>query len=301
MKPPKPRLEEPGPSVTQEVIVPTQAKAVDRATLTITAGPEAGRVFTLQAANLAGRGASCSVVLDDPEVSREHARIVLINGAFVLTDLGSRNGTFVNGVRVESAALQSGASIRLGGSVRLRFALIDEEEERYARALYESSLRDPLTGAFNRRHFDERLAAEVAYAVRHNTDVALALLDIDHFKRVNDSFGHLGGDQVLRGIVKLVASTIRTEDVLCRCGGEEFGIIARGIPAPGAVAMAERVRRIVEAANHPVQSCVTRVTVSIGVAMLAECSASPAALASLADQRLYDAKDAGRNRVCGPG
>jgi two-component system, cell cycle response regulator len=303
MKPdgPSGSAREPSRSITQETTLPPPAHPLDRGTLTITAGPEAGKLFVLGEVVSIGRGVTCEIQIDDPSISREHAQIEHTPLGYVLRDTGSRNGTYVDGQRVAECKLHQGASIRLGGLVRLRFALTDEEEERYARALYESSLRDPLTGAFNRKLFDERLAAELAFAVRHGSEVAVAMLDIDHFKLVNDTHGHLAGDQVLRGIVKLVGRTIRAEDVLCRYGGEEFAVIARGIPAVGAVAMAERIRGLLDITSHPAAGASIKVTLSIGVAMLSECTGGGvAALVGLADQRLYDAKAAGRNRVRGP-
>jgi diguanylate cyclase (GGDEF)-like protein len=185
----------------------------------------------------------------------------------------------------------------------LRFAITDDDEEHLLRGLYESSVRDPLTGAFNRKHFSERLASEIAYAVRHRTELALLMLDLDHFKSVNDDFGHLAGDKVLRSVSGLVNRTIRIEDVFCRYGGEEFSVIARGIDAKGAVAMAERIRSIVETARVVHQDQWIPVTVSVGVSTLLCCAGNNTGdqLISIADQRLYLAKLQGRNRVVGNG
>ncbi len=289
--------------VTQVRVTIPDRKVRNKATLTVVSGPDTGRSFSLGPDVTIGRGRQCEIPLDDPSVSRTHTRIFLDpNGVRWLVDLGSRNGTFVDGFRVERHQLRDGDRIQLGPAVQFRYAVTDDEEERLLRELYESSVRDPLTGVFNRKHFNERLLSELAFAVRHGTELALLLFDIDHFKRVNDTWGHLAGDLVLKSIGNIVARTIRTEDVLARYGGEEFAIIARDISGPGAIALAERVRTLVEAARIPFEDKTLRVTISIGAATL-HCTpgqTSADALVSVADKRLYAAKAAGRNRVIGP-
>jgi diguanylate cyclase (GGDEF)-like protein len=181
--------------------------------------------------------------------------------------------------------------------VFFRFALTDESEEQALKRRYESSILDGLTGAMNRKHFDERLLAELSHAKRTGTDVSLVLFDVDHFKRINDTFGHLAGDEVLRKLAALLARMLRLQDVLARYGGEEFVIIARGVGPAAALALAERVRSLV--AGTPFQSGTAPfvpVTLSAGVASFSENSeADSTALIALADSRLYAAKAAGRN------
>jgi diguanylate cyclase (GGDEF)-like protein len=180
--------------------------------------------------------------------------------------------------------------------------LTDALEEKLQRSLYESSVRDALTGAYNRKHFNERLASEVSYAVRHVTPLALLLLDIDYFKRVNDEHGHLAGDQVLRELAGVIMCTIRAEDMFARYGGEEFAVIARGSDARGAVALAERIRGVAETLAVDFEGLTLRVTISVGVATLscAGGSKNVNALIARADEHLYEAKLHGRNRVVGP-
>lgn len=275
------------------------------AQLTLLTGSEAGRAFTLPLGiTIIGRADGLPFRLDDPGVSWEHARLsVSDGGAAVIEDLGSTNGSWVGERRlevVERVELRSGDRIRLGGSVALSFAILDSEAERMTRQLYESSMRDALTQAYNRRHFDERLASEVAYSRRHATALAVVLFDVDHFKQVNDSQGHLAGDRVLRDIAQLVSRTIRREDVLARFGGEEFVVIVRGIDRAGVGRLAERLRASIESAN--VGGC--GVTISLGHASLDEMldgDRSGERLLQMADARLYRAKSAGRNRTCGEG
>jgi two-component system, cell cycle response regulator len=220
----------------------------------------------------------------------------------VVEDLDSRNGTFVDGSRVTAHELSDGERLQLGSSIEMRFAMTADDEEHLQRKLYESSVRDPLTGIFNRKHMNERLAAEVAYAVRHKTELALLMFDLDHFKAINDQFGHQAGDKVLIGVAGIVLRTIRLEDVLCRYGGEEFVVLVRGTDVRGAVALAERIRSIVETARIVHEDLPIPVKVSVGVATIACCQgeSSGERLIGVADQRLYAAKQQGRNRVVGP-
>jgi two-component system cell cycle response regulator len=161
---------------------------------------------------------------------------------------------------------------------------------------YESSIVDGLTGALNRKHFDDRLIGELAFAKRHRAEVSLLILDVDHFKDVNDGFGHPAGDAILKQLASRVRNTLRVEDVFARYGGEEFAVIARGIERNGALAFAERIRTLVAATPFQHEEHPISITVSIGVATLADCrDASVDQLITLADSRLYVAKANGRN------
>jgi diguanylate cyclase (GGDEF)-like protein len=274
----------------------------DRATLTVVSGANAGAIFSLVAEdNVIGRGKECGIRIIDAGISRRHARIFRQGpGKYVVEDLGSSNGTFVGGVRTPGQhPLAEGDRVGVGPNIELRFGFTDEAEEGALRRLYESSVLDALTGAYNRKHFEERLAAEVAYAKRHGTPLSLLLFDLDHFKRVNDSFGHLGGDHVLRSVGGLVKKTLRTEDVFARYGGEEFAIIARGIDVGKAYLFAERVRLAIEISKIEFNGLLIPVTISLGVASLACAGADATAevLIGKADERLYVAKGTGRNRT----
>jgi two-component system, cell cycle response regulator len=274
----------------------------DRPLLTALVGLNAGQVFTLDRdESLIGRGRDAHVLLDDRGISRRHARVVRTSDRrYLLEDLESANGVFVNGRKVTSAELTSGDRVQIGPALVFRFRLIAPDEEALARKLYEGSTRDALTGLYNRKYATERLAAEVAYSLRHGTLLSLIIFDLDHFKRVNDTFGHPAGDGVLRVVAAQVQKSIRTEDVLARYGGEEFVVLVRGIEHRGVGVLAERVRSGVERLAIPWQSRTLKATVSVGVASLSERGVGETAegLVSLADERLYVAKAGGRNRVC---
>lgn len=272
----------------------------DHATLTFIEGPLVGAIVTLapDASVILGRGATAHVRVPEDTVSREHARIRWDGTGYVIEDRGS-TGTWVNGWKVESwRPLPAGARVQLGSKVRLRFDLHDAAEQRVLADLYEAAMRDALTGAYTRRYLRERLHAELSYAARHRTPVALLMLDLDHFKRVNDRHGHQAGDAVLRVVVAELRAMLRPEDVLVRYGGEELCVLARGLDATHAMALAERLRAAVAGLSIPVVGADVRITVSIGIAAT-DGSGEPPTVSTLverADRALYRAKRTGRNR-----
>jgi diguanylate cyclase (GGDEF)-like protein len=280
---------------TEDSIV-SASPVCDRGTLTMVSGSEAGSVHRLGASTVVGRSPDCEIRLMDAGVSRRHA-LILQQGEtdYVVQDLGSRNGTTVRGRPVTKCKLVDGDRIGIGPAF-FRFALTDEMEELALKRRYESSIIDGLTGAMNRKHFDDRLIGELAFAKRHKSEVSLLILDIDHFKDVNDRLGHQAGDAILRQVALAIRNALRLEDVFARYGGEEFAIIARGIERLGALQFAERVRRLVAATAFMHENTAIPITVSIGVASLADCrDASVDQLITLADSRLYVAKASGRN------
>jgi diguanylate cyclase (GGDEF)-like protein len=277
----------------------TQPGQRDRAILLRMDGVAAGHVVSIAETPFTmGRHATNQLAIDDDSISRFHARFVQEEGKYFVEDLGSRNGTFIQGKRITRAEIKDDDWVQMGARVAFRFALTDSRQEGLLRKLYESSTRDALTGAYNRRHFDDRLRAEIAFAVRHATDCALILLDVDHFKRVNDTHGHPAGDEVLRHLALVATRALRTEDVFARFGGEEFAVILRGASTRGAARLAERLREALLQQNAVYEGQEIPVTVSAGCAALSCCAApSPDEVVAVADRRLYVAKHTGRNRV----
>jgi two-component system cell cycle response regulator len=269
---------------------------VSRAFLTMLAGPQPGRAFAFTAyVATIGRDAACTIVVDDAAISRRHASVLrLPNGLFVAKDLGSTNGTFVNSRRIAAGTrIEPGDRIQLGPNVTFRFGIGDDVELELQQRLYESSTYDALTGALNRASFFRRFEVELELARRHSAGLSLLMLDVDHFKRVNDEHGHAAGDAVLRDLGRVLGNAVRTSDVVGRYGGEELVVLARAMGHADAIALAERVREAVVAALP--------VTVSVGVASASEVPVTDdgTALCALADERVYVAKRAGRNRVIG--
>ncbi len=165
--------------------------------------------------------------------------------------------------------------------------------------LENQSVRDPLTGLFNRYFMQIVLARELARANRQGSSVAMLMLDVDHFKRFNDAYGHGAGDAMLRGIAGAFRASIRTEDTICRYGGEEFAIILPGATAQIAAMCAERVRVAVTELQLPVDTAPgAKASVSIGVALYPADAVDEETLLRKADQALYRAKHNGRNQVC---
>lgn len=281
---------------------PISVRTTARPTLTVIAGVDAGRVVRIDDAEMViGRASTCGLALPDPGVSRTHARLVREATGFIIEDLKSKNGTFVDGDPITRRPISYGETIQIGPHVLLRFDMLSSVEESLSRQLYESSMRDALTKAYNRRYLIERLMAEIAFAARHGTELSLVVFDFDHFKQVNDRFGHAGGDAVLQQGTARVLTALRAEDVLARIGGEEFAFLLRGIDGENAVACAERVR--IALAGAPVMHGDTAIqaTASFGVSTFSECVKPVACdqLFAAADRRLYEAKRLGRNRVVG--
>ncbi|HET9957908.1 MAG TPA: GGDEF domain-containing protein [Polyangiaceae bacterium] len=266
-------------------------------------GAAIGQVFALPDEPCRiGRAPDSTLYVGDDGVSRRHALIVKEGDGYVLIDTNSANGTFVGGERVGKHPLVDGDTIQLCSTAAFRYTVTDVSQENLLQKLFEASVTDGLTGANNREHFDTMLRSELSYARRHKTELSLVLFDIDHFKRVNDTFGHPAGDQVLIQISQAVATMIRSEDMFARYGGEEFALLLRGVALPGAVRLAERVRATIESLLVACEKGSIRVTISAGCAALSELE-NPVgeALIQAADRRLYIAKNSGRNRVCQTG
>jgi diguanylate cyclase (GGDEF)-like protein len=269
-------------------------------------GAQLGEVLLIEGELTVGREREHGVSLPhDVGVSRVHAKVMALDGGgALLVDLGSTNGTFVDGDRITERRLVEGDKIRVGQSTVLKYVRYDEAELRMQRRLVDEALRDGMTRVFNRRYFMDRVESELAYAARHGLPVSVVLFDLDHFKGVNDAYGHLSGDSVLCAVADECARTVRNEDVLARYGGEEFIVLLRGIVKEGAMRLAERLRRAIELAElgnllEPPRA----ITISLGVATFTTEDFRPLEttrerLVSAADAALYRAKHGGRNLVC---
>jgi diguanylate cyclase (GGDEF)-like protein len=302
----KPILTDPAPVHDVKTFILQGAGPLERskAVLTVTSGPDAGRVLGIPrgAPVTFGRAETCTYSWPDGSLSRTHAMVVHVAGAYVIKDEGSTNGTFVNDERVQKTArLADGDRVQLGTHFTLRFSLVTQDEESSLQRLFDAAMRDGLTGVFNRKHIEERLEAELAYAHRHNTPLSVVMLDVDHFKNVNDTYGHQAGDAVLKNVAGLLVRGVRAEDVVGRFGGEEFIIVARQIGVAEAAAMSERMRAAIEVSPTVFDGKEIAVAASFGVASIACCGPATGVdgptLVRLSDARLYEAKRTGRNRV----
>jgi diguanylate cyclase (GGDEF)-like protein len=271
----------------------------DRACLVVIYGPELGKRAPLgQATFEIGRSSRSDLPIDQESISRHHARITFDGQSHVVEDLGSTNGTFVNDVNVRRQGLKDGDQVKLGRSI-LKYMSGDNIEANYHEEIYRLMTMDALTQTHNRRYFNEALEREYNRSLRYRRSLSLILFDIDHFKKINDTYGHVAGDSVLRQLAMVVKPRLRQQDCLARVGGEEFAVLLPEVENPGARIAADKVRAIVEAARFLVDNKEFGCTVSVGVITFDARMTSPQMLYEMADKNLYAAKNGGRNRVVG--
>jgi diguanylate cyclase (GGDEF)-like protein len=273
-----------------------------KASLVVMTGTDVGRTLPLSTHEpvVIGRDPKCSYTIDDEGISRRHAEITYKDpGIYIIRDLNSTNGMFFEGERVMAHRLSDGDKILLGRRTIVKLVLQDTIDSQYQNQIYESAVRDPLTGAFNRKHFDEHVTSELSFARRYKMPLTLLMMDLDFFKNVNDHHGHQMGDQVLMSVTKILSDSLRKDDFLARYGGEEFVVIARGIPAKSALVLGERVRQAIE--NMKIvtpEGEKFSITASIGIVTASNPTGiDVATLLNESDKNLYRAKEAGRNRV----
>lgn len=258
-------------------------------------GQDLGKKYNLDTPSLIiGRSSKCDIHVDQESVSRNHAKIVNSGKRLLIRDLGSTNGTYVNDQPVEEWILRDGDLIKIGRTI-LKFLSGGNIEHAYHEEIYRLTTVDGLTQIFNKRYFMETLEREISRALRYQRHLSLIMFDLDLFKKVNDTYGHLAGDYVLKHLAEVIKNRIRREDVLARYGGEEFSIILPEIDAPNALVFAEKIRRLVERTKFTFENTNIPVTISIGVSTVSDQIGRTDELIAAADKRLYDAKDAGRN------
>ncbi len=249
-----------------------------------------------------GRDPKAQIVLERDSVSRHHAELVRTGeDRWIVRDLGSTNGTFVNERPVEPGeegeALRAGDQLRFGDVV-FKYLSGGDVESLYHQEVYQLSVQDGLTGVHNKRYFMDFLERELASAHRHKNPLTLVMMDIDHFKQLNDERGHLCGDSVLKQLAQRISPRIRREDLFARYGGEEFAAILTITGLQGGFRFAENIRQMVARRPFAFEKAQLPVTISLGVTCVEnEPSVDPEGLIQRADQRLYEAKRAGRNRV----
>ena len=273
--------------------------STDKACLVVIYGPELGKRASLgQAVFEIGRSSRSDLPIDQESISRHHARISYDGQRHVIEDLGSTNGTFVNDQTVKRQPLADGDQVKLGRSI-LKYMSGDNIEANYHEEIYRLMTMDALTQTHNRRYFNEALEREYNRSMRYRRALSLLLFDIDHFKQINDTYGHVAGDSVLRQLAMVVKPRLRSQDVLARVGGEEFAVLLPEVDLPGARIAGEKVRKLVEGARFMVDSKEFGCTVSVGVTTFDARMTTAGMLYEAADKNLYVAKNGGRNRVGG--
>ena len=243
-----------------------------------------------------GRGSENRMVLDNDSVSRRHCRIERRNASWYVVDLDSTNGTYVNDVQVTEYQLRRGDQIKVGDTI-VKFLSGSDLEAQYHETIYNMTIVDGLTQISNKRYTMEALEREISRARRHLRPLSVVMFDIDHFKHINDNYGHLAGDYVLKELATLCRSRLRPDDVLGRYGGEEFCAVLPETGLSGSAAIAEDLRLRIEERSFTFEGETIPVAVSLGCAELAGDMDLMGIIRS-ADEKLYEAKRGGRNRVC---
>lgn len=290
-------------SVKTKTVSRTPGKGLrDEPYLIILSGGVVGMMYHLRpdAATLIGRGLDVDVRVEDEGVSRKHAKVTVVeNEGPILEDLGSSNGTFVNGAEIKRHVLKDGDKVQVGSNSILKFSYQDELERDFQEHLFDRGIKDGLTGLYNKKYFLDRIDSDYAHAQRHDTSLALLLFDIDHFKKINDTYGHPAGDSVLKKLTRIVRKTLRTADIFARYGGDEFIVLMRNVDDAGALVLAQRIRGRIKKQEFVFEDTRIPVTVSLGIGTLSDNVNNAAELVQVADKYLYKAKQAGRNCIGG--
>ncbi len=263
-------------------------------------GPDMGRRFPLASKQvIIGRGRDCEIVMDLDSISRRHAQLEPRGAVVMIKDLGSTNGTYVNELQINERALADGDQVKIGNAI-FKFLSGGNVEANYHEAIYRMTIIDALTEAHNKRYFMEFLDRELARCARYQRPLSLVMLDLDHFKKINDTHGHLAGDFVLREMTRRLRSRIRKEELLARYGGEEFVAVLPEAGHRGAMDFGEQIRHLIERDPFEFEEDVIRLTISVGVATITgEETLDTLQFVKMADTNLYSAKRGGRNRVVG--
>jgi two-component system cell cycle response regulator len=249
-----------------------------------------------------GRSGESAFQISDITVSRDHAVVMTDEmGTVQIRDEGSTNGTFLNGKRIHAhrlVDLADGDRVQLGTKIVFKLVRLDPNDEQFQREMYERTVRDALTGLYNRAYLLNQIGVLAERSASQGIGLAVLMLDIDHFKQINDRYGHLAGDDVLRQVAAVIRESTRSEDLVARFGGEEF-VVVLPVSVPDLAAdRAERIRSNLAERTVMAEGTGIRVTASIGLAFApAGRSRNEMALIMTADEALYRAKADGRNRV----
>jgi diguanylate cyclase (GGDEF)-like protein len=268
--------------------------------LTQLSGLGSGQVFNLKNQELKiGRDPEqCKIWAEDPHISRIHATVKNENDSTTITDLQSTNGVFVNGKKIQEHVLKNGDRILVGTRLYFKYSLEFADYQQVQNQKYREANCDSLTKLYNKRFFVDILSREFSYSRRNKTPLTLLMIDIDFFKKINDSYGHLAGDFVLSNVGDLLRKELRHENIACRYGGEEFAIILRNTDPKAAENVAERIRSKMEGLDLTYNSHQLKITVSIGIGTYDHLNFETyEELIKFTDELLYESKLNGRNRI----
>jgi two-component system, cell cycle response regulator len=283
--------------VSHEVM--RRVKAPHRPVLVVISGAEqdAGKRVLVEETLLIGRDPQAALMLTDSKVSWHHATLEDRGDSWTMVDLGSTNGILIDGQRVSEAGLKPGDTVVLGGSV-LRFELQDGLAQAYNQVVERLLNIDDLSGLYVRRKFDAELAAMIQGGRQTSQPVALLVMDLDGIKKINDTHGHLFGAYVIGEAGRLIGEVIGGRGIGCRFGGDEYLAVFANLDADAGAQIGEDIRRKI--AEHPFEreGIPLRPGISVGVAAFPENAGDAPTLFQCADEALYRAKQAGKNRVC---
>jgi len=263
-------------------------------------GPDMGRKYEMQGkvVNI-GREPANHIVINSDSVSRRHARLNMETGRRMITDLQSTNGTYVNNELILTRFLENGDQAKVGDTI-FKYLIGNDVESAYHEEIYRMTIKDGLTEIYNKRYFMEGLEREMSRAQRYERDLSILMFDIDYFKKVNDTYGHLAGDYVLQALARLISTRARREEVFARYGGEEFVILLPETPKEGAVKLADQLRKRVASHTFIFEGEEIPITMSVGVATVPSGGTmTTLEFIKRADECLYKAKSDGRNCVRG--
>ena len=268
---------------------------------TVIKGDLIGQVYKLKNdVTVIGRGSDADLVFSYPSISRRHSMIVKRRDKYLISDLESTNGTMVNREPVvHPMVLFEGDKITIG-ELTFKFSFQDRDDTDYQHRLRNMAVTDGLTSIFNKRYFMDVVRREFEYARRRKDRISLIFFDIDHFKLLNDTYGHEAGDYVLSEMAAIINSSAREYDLFARYGGEEFVILLRGIDLEEVVGLAERIRKTIETTEFNFGGNTINITLSMGISVYQGDTKYDSAgqFIEAADKQLYRAKQGGRNQVC---
>lgn len=245
-----------------------------------------------------GRNPDADIPIDDEGISRYHFKVKVKDKVAIIEDLKSTNGTYVNGERIKQHVLQNNDKIQISSVTVLRFSYVDPIDTDVHKRFYEMALYDPVTQAYTKRYFLDRIKHEFSHSQRRNVPLCLLIFDLDHFKKVNDTYGHPAGDFILQKVAEITSAMVRKEDIFARYGGEEFVILMRDTPEAAGAALGERIRKAIENAKYIFENQPIPITISLGVACYEHNNfGSPQELIKKSDESLYYSKTQGRNRL----
>jgi len=280
---------------------PPETPESTRPYLVVIGGDNVGAVHKIDKTRaIIGRGREADIRIPDDGISREHVEVLGEPEHVTVRDLGSTNGTFHNGRKVDEVELIDGDKISIGSTTILKFSYRDGFDEAFEQRLSALGIRDELTRALKKAFFLDRLESEVAFSIRHRTPIALIMWNLDGYDAVQKVHGPTVGASLLSATAYAVTRVIRREDVFVRYGGEEFGLLCRNTSIDAAVRMAERLRDVVRDTAVRVGTDLVQVTASFGVATCPAAApgiVTPSDLIAAADAAMRRAKSMGKNRV----